>query len=799
MRIIASSSSLHNGAQSTSTTARATPPPALHGVSPESTPSAIHDEHTIANHTNGAISARHTSGGPPTNPPVSPSLAILLDLCRRYMSSADLALITAAHAVADVAHAGVTRKSGEPYIEHPIAVAIILAELAVDAQGIAAALLHDTVEDTSLTRADVEAQFGPVIAAIVDGVTKFTAVETPDAEPSPTLPLHSDVIIQARSTAAQHTPIGQIDPLAAEATSAQAQRERKARQQSETVRKLFVALLQDPRVVLVKLADRLHNLRTMSAMKPAQREIKARETLDIFAPLAGRIGLYLIKLELEDLAFSYLHPETYARIAARLRDEESRRKHWAQRMCDHMRRELAASGINAAVNWRMKRPYSAWLDTRQNGMDVALLHDVIAFRVITNSTSECYSALGVIHQLWHPHRDASHDYIATPKMNGYQSLHTAVFALDGRLAQMHIRTHDMHLAAQHGVAVYWLQRALSGESAREPAASSSLTLQGAASWVDQIATWHSDLALSAAEFVDTVRGEMFEQQVYVFTPKGDVRELPAGSTILDLAYQIHTRLGDSTVGARIVSSSVGGLLFLRDVPVSYMLQQGDVVRVRTAPDANPSPEWLHIARTRYAQEKIRRSLRMRERAGQAPDTDISARATAPAASEPAPAQQRLRHPSGKLATPQIARCCYPCPEDALAGVVERGRVVTIHRACCRTLQRTLARRKARGAAHSKPLRVTWESIAPMTYYLYLAIYGQDHRGLMFEVSECVTQLGLGVAASAASANQDRHKADITLAVEMPPTMRRDTLLRRLSSVPGVTAVERDTHKGCLES
>ncbi|HEU0026167.1 MAG TPA: HD domain-containing protein, partial [Ktedonobacterales bacterium] len=372
----------------------------------------------------------------------SPSLTALLDLCSQYMNADDLSLIDEAYQVATAAHAGVKRRSGEPFIEHTIAVAGILAELAMDAQGIAAALLHDTVEDTTITLDSLREQFGSVIAAIVDGVTKFDAVEAPKESKdskSGEAPADAPALVSATD--------GPVD--------SQAARARKLRAQAETVRKLFLAMVADPRIVLLKLADRLHNMRTMAAQTPSKREQKSRETIELYAPLAGRIGVHVFQSELEDLAFSFLMPVEYARTVKRLREEEAKRLRWAERMRERMVHELLASGIPAAVNWRVKRPYRAYLETQETGMDVAQLHDVFAFRILVNTSEQCYAALGIIHQLWHPYLERIRDYIAGPKINGYRSLHTAVFALDGRLAQMHIRTHSMHIATQHGIATTW--------------------------------------------------------------------------------------------------------------------------------------------------------------------------------------------------------------------------------------------------------------------------------------------------------------------------------------------------------
>jgi len=699
-----------------------------------------------------------------------PSLQQLLVICARYLPLTDLATIRRAYGVAAEAHRGVMRKSGEPFIEHPLAVARLLAELAMDADGIAAALLHDTVEDTKVTLDQVGEQFGPLIAAIVDGVTKFS--EVGHAEGPQDVPKDA------------HRP----DAHGPDLHDAQHAREAKAYQKAETVRKLFMAMMTDPRVVLLKLADRLHNMRTLAAMPEDKRQVIARETLDIYAPLAGRIGLYVVKSELEDLAFSYLEPEAFAYTIARLREEEMKRTVWAQRLCDRMQRELAARHIAAAVNWRVKHAYRAYADARASGMDLALLHDLVAFRVLVTSQDECYQALGIIHSVWHPHGERIRDYIASPKVNGYQSLHTAVFALDGRLAPVHIRTHQMHRAAQHGVAAYWLERAEAGNST---APDTLPWLRRLPLWIGQLAHWQAELKLSASDFVAALRSEVFEDQVFVSTPKGDMRELLAGATVLDLAYQIHTEIGEHATGAHIWTTGSDGIVVARDVGLGYVLRTGDIVRVTTAPEARPEPRWLALVATRYARGRIARSLR------RAPEPR-AARDEPTAESEPG-LPGPLAHPSGKRAQVGLARCCYPCPGDAIAGLAERGRAVTVHRACCRTLRAALARRRARGADGAAPVAATWEEIQPIAYVLRLAIYGQDHRGLMHEVSSCIADLGLNLESSMASSNQERYRAAIVLTVAMEPSARPEALMRRLRSVPGVVRVERDLRKGCDEA
>ena len=701
------------------------------------------------------------------------SLLRLLTLCAQYMAPDDLKLIYRAYLVAAEAHQGTKRKSGEAYIEHPLAVAIILAELALDAQGIAAALLHDVVEDTTITREDVAQQFGELIATIVDGVTKFNVVEMQDTSAGPP------------GTAPNGDQPATIE--------AQIARERKAHEQVETVRKLFGAMLEDPRVVLLKLADRLHNLRTMEVMLPHKREIKARETLDIYAPLAGRIGLYLFKVELEDFAFKYLYPDDFARVTRRLHELAASRADWAEKMCSLIQKRLDSIGINAAVNWRMKRPYSAFLDSQQSQLDIGALDDVIAFRILVNSVEECYLSLNAAYQLWRHYHDSFRDYIAMPKVNGYQSLHTTVFGLDGHLAQLHIRTHRMHVAVQHGVATQWLEAALNHEPG---SVDPTQWLKRTASWVGRIANWHNELNLTASEFVETVRGEMFADQVFVFTPKGAVRELPAGATALDLAYRIHTGLGDTATGAWVLTTNRADELVGIRVPLSYTLRNGDVVRILREAKSQPRPEWLTIARTRYALDRIKRSLGRLRRTGDLSEYALDQVSEEPSAETEPESPELLKHPSGQTAHIQLARCCCPIPGDAIVGMPGRGRLVTIHRSCCRMLKTTVERRREHEAPYALSLPANWAQLPQTDFVLCVNIYGLDSQGLMHQLSIRLAEMDISILRSTAVSHQDRAKAAIAMMLLVPNARYADAVIRRLRSAAGVTEVERDRRRGC---
>ncbi|MGH2502527.1 MAG: TGS domain-containing protein, partial [Ktedonobacterales bacterium] len=480
-------------------------------------------------------------------------------------------------------------------------------------------------------------------------------------------------------------------------------------------------------------------------------------------------------------------------VTHRLREVEVNRRDWANRMCTRIEEKLEGVGISAAVNWRMKRPYSAFLDSQQSQLDIGALDDVIAFRVLVTSVEECYLSLNVVYQLWRHYHDSFRDYIALPKVNGYQSLHTTVFGLDGRLAQLHIRTHRMHVAVQHGVAAQWMEAALSHEPGTVDQAQ---WLKRTASWVGRIANWHNELNLTASEFVETLRGEMFADQVFVFTPKGAVREMPVGATALDLAYRIHTGLGDTATGAWVLTTNRADELVGMKVPLSYILRSGDVVRILRDPAGKPKPEWLDIATTRYALDRIRRSLGKLRRSGalnDAPPRMVNEEPTA----ETEPEQpEPLRHPSGRLADVQLARCCCPIPGDAIVGLPGRGRLMTMHRVGCRTLAATVARRRETGMPYTRAIALSWAQLPPMDYVLCVNIYGQDHQGLIHQLSIWLAEHGISVLRSNAVANQDRAKAAIAMMLLIPATRRADDVIRRLRRSPGVTEVERDVRRGC---
>jgi guanosine-3',5'-bis(diphosphate) 3'-pyrophosphohydrolase len=451
----------------------------------------------------------------------------------------DRDLVEKAFVFACERHADQRRVSGEDFIVHPVGVAKICAGMRLDTSTLCAALLHDTVEDTSASLAEVEAEFGEEIAGLVDGVTKL-----------------SGVTFQSRDD-----------------------------RQAENYRKMLVAMARDIRVILIKLADRLHNMRTLGSMPKQKRQDKARETLDIFAPLAHRLGIHAIKWELEDLAFATLHPRKYDEIKGLVSQQRAEREEYVTRAGAYLGKELEAVGISADISGRAKHFYSIYSKMTKKGREFNEIYDLTAMRVLVDSVKDCYGAIGIIHSLWKPLPGRFKDWVAMPKFNLYQALHTTVIGPEGRPLEIQIRTHEMHETAEYGVAAHWLYK----EDPSKPG-------EDKVEWLKQLVDWQQDVS-DPQEFAETLKADLFEDEVFVFTPKGEVKSLAAGATPLDFAYEIHTDVGHRCVGAK-----VNGKI----VPLHYELTSGDIVEVLTSKqERGPSRDWLSLAKTTRAQSKIR--------------------------------------------------------------------------------------------------------------------------------------------------------------------------------------------------
>ncbi|MCK6599330.1 MAG: bifunctional (p)ppGpp synthetase/guanosine-3',5'-bis(diphosphate) 3'-pyrophosphohydrolase, partial [Bdellovibrionaceae bacterium] len=458
----------------------------------------------------------------------------------QYHPTADTSIIEKAYRFSEKAHEGQFRRSGEPYISHPLSVAGILADLRLDLDSIVTGLLHDTVEDTNVTLEDVKKEFGETVAVLVDGVTKISQIKFKNS----------------------------------------------IEKQGENVRKMIIAMGKDVRVVLVKLADRLHNMRTLNHM-PYEKQAKiALETLEIYTPLAGRMGINTVKIELEDLCFRYYRPDMYYELIQRVKKTESETNRYIDDVKKLILKALEKTAVKPQIYGRSKHLWSIYKKMQSRNIDYDQVYDVLAFRVIVQNISECYEVLGHIHALWKPIPGRFKDFIAMPKTNNYQSLHTTVIGPGGERIEIQIRTEEMHLIAERGIAAHWKYKErgkINDESLNQ------------SNWMRDLVAWHQTVR-NPEEFLDTVKTEMFDSEIYVFTPNGDVKEFPEGATPIDFAYAVHTDLGNQCVGARINGKMV---------PLKYKLNNGDTVEIMTSKTQTPSKDWLKFCVTSKAQSKIR--------------------------------------------------------------------------------------------------------------------------------------------------------------------------------------------------
>ncbi len=705
-----------------------------------------------------------------------------------YLAPAERELVEAAHQLAARAHEGQMRLTGEPYIVHPVAVAAILADLHLDQDALAAALLHDVVEDTEVSSAEIAAQFGPTVEKLVQGVTKLGKIH-----------IH---------------------------TQSQAQ--------AENIRKMLIAMAEDLRVVLIKLGDRLHNMRTIAPLPPERRERIARETLDIYAPLAHRLGIWQIKAELEDRAMAVLEPERFAAVEAAITDRRRDRERLLEQAQGALRQELAAAGIACEVSGRPKHIASVLRKMQQGSKSLEEIYDLVAVRVLCEDVRGCYGALGVVHSLWKPIPGRFKDYIAMPKGNGYQSLHTTIIDGSGEPLEIQIRTHAMHRTADEGIAAHWHYKEASGSDPR---------LDERFSWLRALLDWQKEM-LDAERFVENVKLDLFQDEVFVFTPKGDVRSLPAGSTPVDVAYRVHTDVGHRCVGARVNS---------RMVALDYQLQNGDIVEILTSRTGRngPSRDWLNFVKTSSARDKIRqwfkrqrreenvargrelldRELRRmrgialsgvkddrlqemvrearvadvteflaaigygeiaprtvvlrwsaREEAAEGrPEVDGGERVSIPLVSPPLPGGAvRVRGVADVLTS--IAHCCRPVPGEPILGYVTRGRGVTVHRATCANIRH--------GAELERVVEVAWEERPGQVFPVALRIEAFDRTGLLRDVATVIAESKVNLSGAAVEVTQD-HTASISAVVEISSLTQLSRLLEKLESVRDVRSVARE--------
>lgn len=731
--------------------------------------------------------------------PVAPNgdFDAVLKRAGEYLPADRLQFLRDAYEFAAKCHEGQVRRTGDPYITHPVAVTLSAAELELDARALAAALLHDVQEDCGIPNEVIAERFGADVARCVDGLTKLEK-----------LPM----------------PFAAADQLARDSVQAQ------------NLRKLFLAMAEDISVVLIKLCDRLHNMRTLWAFEnPEKRRRIALETQEIFAPLANRLGVWQIKWELEDLAFRYLEPEKYKEIAELIASKRQAREAYVEEATEILRSHLAASSIQAEVTGRAKHIYSIhqkMLRYSDQAKTFDQIYDLLAVRVFVDTVEECYHALGVVHALWRPIPGQFDDYIANPKDSMYQSLHTTVMALGGRPLEIQIRTHEMHRVAEYGVAAHWRYKEGGKQQGKD---------EERIAWLRQLLDWQRDLA-GAEEFVETVKTDIFQDQVFVYTPKGSVLDMPAGATPLDFAYRIHTDLGHQTVGAKVNG---------RMTSLNASLRNGDVVEIiRSRTSRGPSRDWLNAnlgyVRTAHSKEKIRQWFRKQERAeniergrelaakemrrlgvelserqdqllamfsypswddflaalgyGGISTSSIARRLGAllqeeEAAAEPPPPLPQKQAPPvlgspglrvlgvGNLLT-TIARCCHPVPGDQIVGYVTRTRGVSVHRADCYNVLNEEERERI--------VEVEWGTVTKL-YPVSVRIEAWDRVGLLRDITTVVTDDKVNMVGVRTQETGDG-LVSILATLETTGIEQLSRLLSRMEIIRGVRSVERYTDR-----
>ncbi len=736
----------------------------------------------------------------------------LLNNLPDYYSPADRELIQRAFKEAERAHKGQKRASGEAYINHCLAVADILIDMRVPPEVIAAGLLHDTVEDTEITLAHIQKEFGDEVALLVDGVTKLT--QLPRVSRGDQHPEESVVDEEARQVAERR---GLVDP---DTEAQQRLRSRRYDLVSETLRKTFMAMGEDVRVVLIKLADRLHNMRTLSHMPEHKRIRIAQETQDIFAPLANRLGIWQIKWELEDLAFRYLNTEKYREIAENLAGRLEKREQDMLNISVKLETNLKKAGITAEVTARPKHIYSIYKKMVRKGVPFDLVHDVRGVRIIVPDIPSCYTTLGIIHTQWRPIPGEFDDYIAVPKDNFYRSLHTAVIYDDGKTLEIQIRTPEMDQNAEYGIAAHW--RYKEGSPRDEDYERRIL-------WLRSLMEWRQDVE-DAREFVDSLKSDVFEDRVYVFTPRGDIIDLPKGSTPIDFAYQVHTDIGHRCRGAK-----VDGKL----ISLDYALHTGDKVEILTAKRGGPSLDWLNpnlgLIKTQRARQKVRQWFKRQkreenlsqgksmlekelrrlgltdtnlERLGRDFDFRSIDDLYVAVGTGDMPVARIVKHlilddqeveeliPTKKPAQPRkddtavtvlglkglltnFARCCNPVPGDEITGYITRGRGATIHRKDCPNILRISDRERL--------VRVSWGE-PKTTYPIPIRIKAFDRDGLMKDISTLIADESVNMPA--VKVETTKNLAVLDLVLEVRDIVQLSRILDRLENLSNVMEARR---------
>jgi len=710
-------------------------------------------------------------------------LQTLIEEIPKYQPGADLDLVKRAYRFSELSHQGQHRASGEPYLSHPLEVAGLLVSFKMDVTTVTAGLLHDVLEDTRTTKDDLAREFGTEIADLVDGVTK----------------------------------IGKL------AFSSREER------QAENFRKMLVAMARDIRVLMIKLADRLHNMRTLDYLSSDRGRKVAQETLDIYAPLANRLGMAKVKAELEDLALRDLHPEAYADLQRLVAKRRLEREAEINQVIAILEKKLGEVGIEAQIRGRPKHFYSIFKKMHEQGREFDEIYDLTAVRVITQSVRDCYGSLGVIHSLWKPVPGRFKDFIAMPKVNMYQSLHTTVIGPKGDPVEIQIRTLEMHRVAEEGIAAHWLYKEKKHDKDK---------FDQAFVWLRQLMEWQQEMK-DPREFMESVRVDLFPDEVYVFTPKGDVKALPEGSTPIDFAYAVHTEVGHHCAGAK-----VNGKL----VPLRYALRQGDIVEIVTSPTQHPSRDWLKIIRSSRARSKVNQWLKVEERArslslgrellerearkyrlssstllaseeatkvladlgfpsaddllasigygktsvhqllaklapSQVVEAERTGEAKAPKLARPAKAEGGVKIRGVEDLLVRFAKCCAPVHGDPIVGFITRGRGLTVHTRDCHTVAQGLLDKE-------RVVNVEWDVTEPATRPVKIAVYiGRDRPGLLAEISTAISAERGNITKAEITVTEDR-KGINHFVVEVADLRQLQQIMEAIRKVKDIIKVER---------
>ena len=726
----------------------------------------------------------------------------LIDTIKKYRPNTDLSQIEKAYQVAFDAHKNQKRKSGEPYIIHPICVGIILAELELDKESIIAGLLHDVVEDTDMTLDDVSREFSPEIALLVDGVTKLTQ-------------LNYD-----------------LD---------------KVEVQAENLRKMFLAMAKDIRVILIKLADRLHNMRTLEFMKPEKQKEKARETMDIYAPIAQRLGISKIKVELDDLSLKYLQPEVYRDLEEKLQSTKAQRDEFIKSIVEEVSNHIEHAGIKAEINGRVKHFFSIYRKMVNQNKTIDQIYDLFAVRIIVDSVKDCYAALGVIHEMYKPIPGRFKDYIAMPKQNMYQSLHTTLISSTGQPFEIQIRTYEMHRISEYGIAAHWKYKEGKDGNSKD-------NEEEKLTWLRQILEWQKDMS-DNKEFMSLLKSDLdlFSDNVYCFTPTGDVKNLPIGSTPIDFAYSIHSAVGNKMIGARVNGKMV---------TIDYQIKNGDRIEIITSQNSKgPSRDWLKIVKSTQAKNKINNWFkaelkednivkgkelidkycknkgvilsdllkpdflekvqfkygyhdwdsimaavghgalkegqvinRLQEEYDRKHKQEITDKQIVEGiTSETKDKIENKKNKNGIIikglgdVAAKCSRCCNPVPGDEIVGFITRGRGVSIHRTdCVNVINLPLSERP-------RLIEAEWQSVASSPDEKYMAeiiIYANDRKGLLVDISKVCTESNISISSLNCKTSK-QGIATLTISFEIGGRYELNKLIDKINAIEGIIEVKRN--------